>query len=116
MSEEKFGVENLQKVLKFGVDFSTAVIADAKDGFNFNDIIQLLPQLMQITDFIKNKDAIINEAKDLSFVEIQELVKSVEGVIKDEQVVSIIENALAFVVAGVNLVNNFTHKATTTLA
>lgn len=107
MAEEKFGIENLQKVLTFGVGLGSAIVADAKDGFNLNDVFQLLPQLMQIPELIKNKEAIINEAKDLSMTEIQQLVASVNGVIKDEHVVNIIEHALSVAVAAVALVQDF---------
>jgi len=111
MAEEKFGIENLQKVLSFGVGLATSVVADSKDGFNINDVFQLLPQLMQIPDFIKNKDAIINEAKDLSIAEIEQLVASVNGVIKNEHVSSIIEHALSVAVSVTALVQDFTKAA-----
>ena len=105
--EEKFGIENLQKLLSFGVNLGTSISAESKDGFNLNDIFNLLPQLMQIPDFIKNKDTIINEAKDLSIEEIKQLVGAVNGVIKDEHVVSIITNALNVAVSVVALVQDF---------
>ena len=105
--EEKFGIENLQKLLSFGVNLGTSVVSESKDGFNLNDVFNLLPQLMQIPDFIKNKDTIINEAKDLSIEEIKQLVGAVNGVIKDEHVVSIITNALNVAVSVVALVQDF---------
>jgi hypothetical protein len=105
--EEKFGIENLQKLLSFGVNLGTSISSEAKDGFNINDVFNLLPQLMQIPDFIKNKDTIINEAKDLSIEEIKQLVATVNGVIKDEHVVSIITNALNVAVSVVALVQDF---------
>lgn len=105
--EEKFGIENLQKLLTFGVNLGTSVVNESKDGFNLNDVFNLLPQLMQIPDFIKNKDTIINEAKDLSIDEIKQLVGAVNGVIKDEHVVSIITNALNVAVSVVALVQDF---------
>lgn len=111
MAEEKFGIENLQKVLSLGVALSTGIINDAKDGFNLNDVFKELPLLMQIPDLLKNKDAIVNEAKDLSLPEIETLVKSVEGVINNEQVTSVIEHGLSVIVSVVALVEDFKSKA-----
>ena len=107
MAEEKFGIENLQKLLTFGVNLGTSISEDSKDGFNLNDVFNLLPQLMQIPDFVKNKEAIINEAKDLSLPEIQQLVTSVNGVIKDEHVVNIITHALNVAVSVIALIQDF---------
>lgn len=107
MAEEKFGIENLQKLLTFGVNLGTSISEDSKDGFNLNDVFNLLPQLIQIPDFVKNKEAIINEAKDLSLPEIQQLVASVNGVIKDEHVVNIITHALNIAVSVIALIQDF---------
>ncbi|MEO9145076.1 MAG: hypothetical protein ABI237_05915 [Ginsengibacter sp.] len=110
MSNEKFGIENLKKLVAFGVAFGASISADLADGkFTLSEGIALLPQLMAIPDLVASKDAIINEAKDLSIDEVNELVAGIEGV-TSENVTGIISDALTFIVAGKNLVERFTNK------
>ena len=117
MADEKFGIENLKKVVSFGVGLSKAISDDLADGkISFQEAIALLPQLMAIPDLIANKDAIVNEAKDLSIDEVGQLIAGIEGATSDN-VKGIIEDALTFIVAGKNLVERFTNKpAVATLA
>ena len=115
MAEEKFGIDNLKKVVSFGVTVAKSISDDLSDGkITFAEAIALLPQLMAIPDLIANKDAIINEAKDLSIDEVGELVAGIEGA-TSENVIAIIEDALTFIVAGKNLVERFTQKKDTTI-
>lgn len=117
MADEKFGIENLKAVLKFGVTIGKNIADDLSDNkLSFGEVLGLAAQLGQITDFVANKDAIINEAKDLSFDEIKELVAEIEGVITNEEVVATIEDAIAVIVAAKNLIERFTKKKGTVSA
>lgn len=111
MADEKFGIENLKKLVSFGVTIGKNISDDLQDDkFTLQEGLALLPQLMSIPDIINSKDAIISEAKDLSIDEVGELVDGIEGA-TSENVVGIIEDALTFIVAGKNLVERFTNKA-----
>lgn len=111
---EKFGIENLKKVLIFGVNLGKK-ISDSMDDkkFSLSEILALIPDFAAIPDFIAKKDDILNEAKDLSLEEIKQLIAIVEGQINDNDVVGIIEDSLNFIVAGKNLVERFTKKTET---
>lgn len=108
MATEKFGIENLQKVLNFGVTIGTHVSDDLKDSkLTFLEVIQLATELAAVSDFVKNKDAIIAEAKDLSIAEIETLVKGVGDAINNEKVTAVIEHALGVVVSVAALIQDF---------
>lgn len=112
MSVEKFGIDNLKKVLSFGVTIGKQISDDLADKkISLQEALGLIPSLMSLPDLIASKDAIIDEAKDLSLDEIQQLVASVDGAITNENVVGTIEDALNFIVSGKNLVERFTKKA-----
>ncbi len=97
---EKFGIINLQKVWNFGVIISKTVISDIKDSkLTFAEIFSLLPQFLQVQDFIAHKQDIINEAKDLSFDEIKILVGDAETVINNQDVTNFIEDTLNLVIS-----------------
>ena len=109
MAEEKLGIENLEKVLQFGVQVGKQLTDDLSDKkITFSEVIALIPSFMSLPDFIAKKDAIVAEAKDLSLEEVKQLVDAVDGVFADEEVVAIIEDALNFVVSAKNLIERFT--------
>lgn len=111
--EEKVGIETLQQVLAFGVKIGKEITADLADGkFTFAEALNLLPDFIALPDLISKKDAIIAEAKDLSLAEVDALVAGVGGVVTSADVLGTITDALNFVVAGKNLVERFTKKAT----
>lgn len=110
--EEKFGIENLKKVLAFGIKVGTDISADLEDGkISLQEGLGLIPDLMGLPDLIANKQAIIDEAKDLSTDEIKELATYAEGAINEESVVATIEDALNLIISAKNLIVRFTKKA-----
>lgn len=114
MADEKFGIENIKKVVIFGATVGKSISDDLADNkITLQEVLALIPSLMSIPDLIANKQAIIDEAKDLSFDEIKEVVAAVEGSITNENVVGTIEDALNFIIAGKNLVERFSKKAET---
>lgn len=72
---EKFAIDNLKKVLNFGISFGLHLSTEFKDGFDYTKIFGLVPDLMQIPDLLKSKQAIMDEVKDLSVDEIATLIE-----------------------------------------
>lgn len=108
---ETFGIENLKKVVVFGTNIGKIISTDLEDGkVSLQEVLALLPALMSVPDLIASKDAIIQEAKDLSIDEVGQLVAGLDGA-TSENVIGIIEDALTFIVSGKNLVERFTKKA-----
>lgn len=104
---EKYGIENLKQVFQFAVTLGKSVGDDIKDKkFSFTEILSLLPQFLVVQDLLSKKDDIVNEAKDLSLDEIKELASLVEGVINNQQVAAVIENALNTVVSVTALISS----------
>lgn len=106
---EKFGIDNLKKVLNFGVSFGLHLSTELKDGFDYYKIFALVPDLMQVPDLLKNKQAIMDEVKDLSVEEIAALITSVENsaLITSDKVKEIISIAVDILQAVVKLVGIF---------
>lgn len=105
---EKFGIENLKAVLSFGIAFGKNIAGSLEDGkFTFAEILALLPQISEVPNFIAKKEDILNELKDLSTAEIEELVASVEGAITNANIIATIEDALNIAVATKNLIERF---------
>lgn len=112
MAQEKFGIENLQKVLAFGVKLEQEVKADLADGkFTLAEGLGLLPDLISLPELISSKDAIVAEAKDLSLAEVEQLVASVNGVVTDAKVLETITYALDVIVSVKNLITVIVNKA-----
>lgn len=113
MPTEKFGIENLKKVMAFGVAIGKEVATDLTDSkLTFLEVIQLATQLAGIGELVKNKEAIIEEAKDLTIAEIEELVTGVGDAINNEKVTAVIEHALGVIVSVAALIQDFKKEAT----
>ncbi len=110
---EKYGIENLKGLFKFGMTLGQTISEDLKDSkITLPEVFGLLPQLMQISDFIAHKDDIINEAKDLSLEEVKELTRDIEGVITNEKVVAVIEDAVNTIVSIKGLIESVKNLVT----
>lgn len=104
---EKFGIENLEKVFKFGLTLGGTVVDDIKDNkMSMTEIFALIPQLTQIPDLLSHKQDIINEAGDLSMDEITKLTKDIEGVFTNAKVVAVIEKSIVAIVAIKDLISS----------
>lgn len=107
---EKYGIQNLKEVLAFGVKIGTTLKDDLADKkISLTEVLELLPQLMKIPDFVSKKDELLKEVEDLSIPEIEELMKTVEGITSD-QVVLTIKDSLNIGVSVRNLIERFAHK------
>lgn len=106
---EKFGIDNLKKVLQFGITLGLHTAQQVKDGFQIADVFALLPELLQIPDFVKNKQAILDEVKDLSVDEIEQLIVFVKdsGVFTSEKIKSIIGDSIDVISSVTKLVTHF---------
>lgn len=114
MAEEKFGIENLKKVIAFGVKVGTDISTSLEDGkISLTEAFALLPDFLALPDLLANKQAIIDEAKDLSMDEVNELVSGFGGVVKSEDVINTITDALNIIVSAKNLIERFTAKKDT---
>lgn len=108
MATEKFGIENLRTVFNFGVSFGKLVATDLEDHkISFAEGLGLVAKLSEVQDIVANKDAIIAEAKDLSFDEIKELLKDVQGVFTNQDVVDTIEDAITIAVVAKRVIERF---------
>lgn len=105
MTEEKFGIENLKVVLALGVSVGKQAASSLEDGkITFQESIQMALSLVPVGDLLKRKEDILNEAKDLSMAEIEELVASVQGAITNEKVVATIGYGLDIAIAVTGLI------------
>lgn len=106
MAEEKFGIENLQKLLELGITVGKQASVALEDGkVTFSEGIALALALSPIGDLVAKKDDIINEAKDLSTEEIEKLVAQVQGGITNDKVVATIGYGLNIYIAVMGLVD-----------
>lgn len=92
--------------MDFGVSFGLHLSTELKDGFDYSKIFALVPDLMQIPDLLKNKQAILDEVKDLSVDEIATLVNSVKdsALITSDKVKEIISIAVDILQAVAKLI------------
>lgn len=108
---EKYGIQNIQEVLVFGITIGKTLKEDLADKkLSINEIIGLLPTLMKIPDFIAKKQDILNEAKDLSIDEVKQLKAQVGGNITDKDLIDTIEDALNIGVSVRNLIDRYKSK------
>lgn len=111
------GIENLKKAAKLGVSFGMQIEASAKDGFQVSDLFSFIDEVAQIPDVVKNKQAIVDEFKDLSPEERTQLVTYIETelVLENKKTEEVIEAGLEFVISVLSLVDKIKSvKATTT--
>lgn len=96
------GIENLKKVVGTLITLAQTAETSLADGFQTSDLFAFIPVLSGIPDLLKNKDAIVQEFKDLTADETKELVDYVEQnfTIANKKVEDIIVAALD---AGVSL-------------
>lgn len=110
---EKFGIDNLKLLVAFGVNFGTQLSGDLADGkVTLSEGFQLLSTLMSGSDLLAKKQAILDEAKDLSVDEVSQLVASVNGAITNADVVATIQDALNILVSAKNIIERYSKSKT----
>lgn len=105
---KELGIEDFKKLVDFG--FSTTkvvkqVLADGK--VELQEVFQLLPVLMSLPEIISKKDAILEQAKNFTIEEVQQVMAGKEG---SESFLYVLENALNAAVSIKNLYFHFTEK------
>lgn len=115
--EQEVGIENLKKVVVLAASIWNNVAGALQDKkYTIPEMLSLLPYLGSVTEIVQNKDAIINEAKNLTLAKVKDLIASVEAQIADKAVLTKIENALNAAIAIKVVIQDYAHKATETPA
>jgi hypothetical protein len=111
MNVEQLGVEDLQPLFVWGVTLGKEISDDLADKkLSVQEGIGLLDNFMQVPNLLEKKDAIIEQAKDLSLDEVNQIVSSVEGNFTKEEVVETIHDALNWIVATKNMIERIAHR------
>lgn len=115
MTKEKFGIANLKTLVVFGVGIGGKVSAALEDKkVTLAEALSLLPELTSLPALVEKKDAIKNEAIDLSLDEVKELIAAANAVsganLSKDDVIGIIEDSLNLIVSAKNLIVRFTKK------
>lgn len=100
MAEEKFGVEDIRKVLVLYADVKKWYLSSIEDGkITIDEYFQLLAEAKAIQDVIANAKAVKDQAIDLSIDEVKSLEKEIQA-LGGGNLPEIIEEILVFLVAG----------------
>jgi hypothetical protein len=107
MSEQKFGIENLKKAVRFAIDLGLQIEKSGKDGFTWSDSFSFIDELLQIPGLLKSGDAILAELRELSAEERQELYAYAvaEFDIENDKVEDVVESALGVGLSVLTLVD-----------
>lgn len=111
--EQKFGIENLKKMVGFSCSFTQELSEALADGkFKWVEAFGFINELMQISDVAKSWPAIKQELSELSLDERTELNEFVEDNfdLVNTHVEDIVKNSLAFAISAVALVEAFKNK------
>lgn len=104
------GIENLKKLVKFGLDVANKIATDLQDGkITTMEIFGFIPELTEIPDVVKSWPDIAAELKEVSAEERVELLDYIKQNfdIPDDQLESVIEDSLMNVVSLISLVEKF---------
>lgn len=104
MEDEKFGIEDFKKVLKLYGDLKKWYETSNADGkITMDEYFQLVSQANAIQDIVQSREAVIEQAKDLSLAEVQELKPALEA-LGNPDVVRVATVVLNFVVSAKDLI------------
>lgn len=70
---EKFGVENIKKLLKFGCDLTKQINDSSADGWQWTDSFSFIDEIREIPGVVKALPQVKQELTDLSEEERKEL-------------------------------------------
>lgn len=99
--------ENLKKVVLIITKMVTTGESAFKDGFQWPDVFSFIPELTQIPEIIKQKDALAAELKALNPVTLRELASFIEAslVLENKKTEDVIEAAIEVLAAVFNLIS-----------
>lgn len=102
----KFGIENLKRLILFACDFTKQMATALEDGkFGWQDSFGFIDEVAQIPALAKSFNAIKLELSELSPEERQELYDylKTEFDIPNDAVEVMIENSLSFAISAIGL-------------
>lgn len=93
---EKFGIENLKKLLAFGCAFAAQIASSLADGFQWTDAFGFVDEAALIPGVVKSIPAVKQELADLSAEERNELNAFLQEKfdIPNDKLESVIEHAI----------------------
>lgn len=107
---QKFGVQNLKKVISFALSFNEELASALKDGkFKWVEAFGFIDELMQVDDLIKAVPQDKNEIAELSTEEMKELREYVEDnfEIQNATVEEVIDASFDFITGATKLIGAF---------
>lgn len=110
---QKFGIENLKKMIGFSLSFTQELSQALADGkFRWLEAFGFIDELLQIEGIVTSWPDIKAELKELNATEREELNAYVTANFKVENisVEDAVKNSLAFVVSAVSLIEGFKKK------
>lgn len=101
------GIENLKKAATLAIRFGQQIETAAEGGFKLADLFGFIDEFSAIPEVVNNKQAIVDEFKDLDSTERAELVAYIEQTLdlKNDRLEGIIESGLELVLAILVLVD-----------
>lgn len=104
-----FGIENIKKLVKFGCDLTKQIAVSLGDGWQWTDALSFIDEVSAIPGVVKSFPAIKQELAELSTEERAELNNYIQAEfdIPNDQTEAFIENALAFALSAVALVEQW---------
>ena len=109
MADEKLGIENLKKLIKFPLDLVKQAAESSQDGWQATDIFQFVDEFNNLPGIVRNWNKAVDELKDLSAEErtsLHDYFKE-QFDIPNDQLESFIENALLNAVSLIALYDQF---------
>lgn len=106
----KVGTDHIKAALQFAITLGKGISETFKDGFQpLTDTLKLLPTLMQLSPIIENKAQLVEEFKDLTDEEREEIKKWAKENfdIADDRLEAIIEKSAGLVLEVMGLIDAF---------
>jgi hypothetical protein len=100
------GIENLKRAALLAIRFGQQIEESSKDGFKVSDLFSFIDEFAAIPAVVESKQAIIDEFKDLTPQERNELIAYVEAELKleNKKTEEIIEAALGVMISLLTLI------------
>ena len=109
MEEQKFGIENLKKIVAFGCDLTKQINQSLEDGWQWTDAISFVDEIATIPGVVKSIPAVKQELSELSLAEREELLNYIveKFDIPNDKVEAFVEHAVAIAISMVALVEEW---------
>lgn len=108
--------ENLKKAAGLLISFIKQGETSFKDGFQLSDLFAFMGQFAQVPEVIQNKQALIDEWKNKTNADVQDLLTFIDTnlAIQNAEVEAKIKAAIAALIANVTLIELFVKKSNPT--